>query len=468
MVSGRQTLSEIENSIENLRKREQQLLKEVEGINQHHVRLVSERTSAFRELAELRARSAISDGVIDAADALDHKVESLLKARQATIDGLKERADQANANRDELNSTAEALRDEITGLENQLDAVAAKARGELGNESDYLRLTQARDEAVKIHERANAKTQQAEEDRQTKGEAYESDPLFMYLWNRKYGSEHYRPNWLIGMIDNWVARFIGYVDARANYTILNEIPDRLGKHVEVLARELATATAAMQKLEAERINKIAGKDLTGAIAEARVRQAETNKALEAVEAEIAEITLQTNRYAEGLDQSFKEAVGLSATFLEQESYQRLIMMARRTVEPSDDAIVARIGEIDRKTVDLERTMAERRKDLDKVSSKRKELLDIAGKFRRNYYDDVASEFELDDIAEDVLEALIKGVITGADYWARSQRRHQWRGRPADPFRKRAGFPPFGGGWGGGRSKGGGRSNGGGFRTGGGF
>lgn len=465
MVSGRRTLAEIERSIDELRSRETQLLKDVEGINAHHVRLIGQRTDAFLELAEVRARGAVADGVIDEADALDHKVASLLQARQKTIDDLKSRSEDANRRRKALNSEAESLRNVIAGLERQLDEAAAVARAELAGEPEFAKLIEAREDARSIHQQAQEKAEQAEEDRLSKGKAYESDPLFMYLWQRKYGSESYQPYWLIRVGDDWVARMVGYSEARGNYAILNEIPDRLREHVAYLAEQLQAAEAAVQVLEAERINKIAGSDLTGMLTDSRIRQADVNKALETIETEITEISQQLNRYTEGLDESFQEAVSLSAKFLEQESYQRLIMLARRTSQPRDDRIVARIGEIDRKTTDLERTMKERRKDLDKISAKRKELLEIAAKFRRNYYDDEASEFELDDIAEDALEALIKGVITGADYWARSQRRHQWRGRPADPFRKRAGFPPFGGGWGGSRRRGGG---GGGFKTGGGF
>lgn len=462
MVSGRKTLSEIERSIGDLRRQEQQLLSEVEGINAHHVRLLEQRTAAFRELAEVRTRNAVSDGIIDQADQLQHRVESLLKARQATIDQLKQRESAAHIQRGERNAQAEVLRGEIAALEEQLDAAAAEAKRQLADEAAYQLLVQARDETRDTHGQALEKTRQAEADRQSKGEAYRSDPLFMYLWERRYASSDYRPHWLVRMGDDWVARLVGYSEARANYAILNEIPERLAEHVAQLGEDLARAETALEEAEAERINAIAGTDLVGSLADARTRQADNNKALETVEAEIAEISKQLIHYAEGLDSSFQEAVALSATFLAQESYQRLIMLSRRTAEPSDDRIVDRIGEIDRKAADLERTIAQRRKDLDHVARKRTELIGVAQKYRRNYFDDIASEFDLDDIAEDVLEALVKGAITGADYWARSQRRQRWKGRPADSFRKSVGFPPFGGGWGGGGRRGGG------FRTGGGF
>lgn len=461
MISGRQTLSEIERSIRGLRSQEKQLLADMEQINAHHVRLLDQRTAAFRELAVVRARNAVADGVIDEADALRHRVASLLQARQTTIDNLKVREVAAHGKRDKFNSVAETLREEIEELEHRLDVVAAKARQQLADDSRYTALTAERHAAVKVREQALAKAKQAEEDRKRKGESYEDDALFMYLWKRHYGTGDYRPHWIIRTFDDWVARLVGYREARANYAILNEIPDRLHEHVKLLSEQLTAAETQVEAAEAQRIHELAGMDLKAALREVRQQQAGNNKALETTEADIMEISQQLNRYAEGLDPSFAEAVEESAQFLEHDSYQQLIMQARKTAEPTDDRIVARIGEIDRKANDLQRNGEQRRRDLDHVSQKRKELLDVSAKFRREYYDDPASEFEPDDIAGTILRELIRGGITAADYWARSQRRHTWKGRPADPYRRQAGFPPFGGGWGG--SKSGGR-----FETGGGF
>jgi uncharacterized phage infection (PIP) family protein YhgE len=461
MVSGRETLSQIERSIEDLRRQEQQLMREVEGITAHHVRLLEQRTDAYRELAEVRIRSAVSDGVINEADALHHQVESLMKARQVSIDQLKARKTAADEKRGEANARAEALRSELEGLETRLDAIASTALRELASEPSYKALVEARDKAKEILAKAADKAKQAENDRERKGAAYETDPLFMYLWKRRYGSKDYHPNWLIHLGDDWIAKLVGYSDARANYAMLNEIPDRLAEHVAQLRNDLEDVNGSVDRAETDRINRVAGTDLVSAIAEARSQQVEINKELESAEAEIAEISQQLVRYAEGRDDSFREAVKLYTPFLEQESYERLTVLARRTPEPTDDRIVERIGEIDRKAKDLVETIAQRRKDLDHVAARRKELIEVAQKYRRSYYDDIGSEFELNDIVENALEELIKGAITGADYWARTQRRQRWKSRPADPFRKSYGFPPFGSGGGGGRSRGG-------FHTGGSF
>lgn len=467
MKSGRKTLAEIEDGIGDLRRKEKTLQAELERDNARHVSALEERTGAFRGLAELRARAAVSDGVIDRADRLEVRVARILEARQKTIDALKARDHDAHERRDSLNAHAAELRKEIDGLEARLDEVGQRARAELESDATYIRLIETRDEKAETFRKADEKTKRAEQDRVEKGKSYENDLLFMYLWNRQFGRKAYEASGLIKMGDEWVARLVGYHEARANYAILNEIPERLRAHCDVLADDLASATAKADDVLAERIKVLAGSDLTAALMAARDSQDANNLDLEKTEAEIADLSVQINRYAEGLDEPFQEAVSLSAAFLEQESYFQLLALAKRTNTDDDDDIVKQIKDLNDDIKALTRGMDERRRELDRLGKRRNDLIEVAGNFRRRRYDDDNSFFEPDDFAEDMLELLLRGGLTAAEFWLRSQGSHRWRGRSADPFRRSGGFPPFGGGWGGGggrrRSGGGGR-----FRTGGGF
>ncbi|MEO1544393.1 MAG: hypothetical protein AAFR75_10300, partial [Pseudomonadota bacterium] len=245
MTSGRKTLRQIEEGIGDLRQQEKRLQAELERDTKRHVELLEKRSGAFRDLAEVRARDAVSDGVIDRADRLEAQVAGLLSARQKTIDVLKQRDDAVHAIRDDLNGKAEHLRSEIDGLEQQLDVVGRDALAQLQTEPDYLKAQSAFEEKQKTFERADTKTSRAEQDRLEKGKAFKSDPLFMYLWNRKYGSKTYSATSIVRMGDAWVAGLIGYNDARANYAILNEIPVRLRAHVDALSQELDAAQSEL-------------------------------------------------------------------------------------------------------------------------------------------------------------------------------------------------------------------------------
>ncbi len=91
--------------------------------------------------------------------------------------------------------------------------------------------------------RAEEKLRVATADRAIKRIPYEQDPLFMYLWNRGFGTSEYQANPLVRLLDGWVAKVCEFHQARTDYWMLNEIPNRLAAHVERL-RAKSTAHKA--------------------------------------------------------------------------------------------------------------------------------------------------------------------------------------------------------------------------------
>ena len=89
MASGQATLAEIERAIADVRESERRLQSELEGMNGERTKLLEARTQTFRELAEVRTRHALADGVIDEADGLQQRVGALLAARQSAVADLK-------------------------------------------------------------------------------------------------------------------------------------------------------------------------------------------------------------------------------------------------------------------------------------------------------------------------------------------------------------------------------------------
>lgn len=90
-------------------------------------------------------------------------------------------------------------------------------------------------------EAAETKAAQAERDLEEKRKPYEADPLFMYLWRRKYGTPEYRAKGLARYLDRKVARLIEFDGARRNYAVLIELPVRLREHADRLRSELSSS-----------------------------------------------------------------------------------------------------------------------------------------------------------------------------------------------------------------------------------
>jgi chromosome segregation ATPase len=460
IVSGRQTLDSIEEALQEVSGTVDRLNAELKDANEDKAKLVAQRLDAFEQLAKFRADLALVDGVVDEADQLSAQVRTMLQARQRTVEDLKRREADAQAKRAQLLADQKPLDEDIERLEARLDALGEKARKALEAESAYRDHAKRREELEGMVAKASEKAEKARAEDAAKGAPYRDDPLFSYLWARKFGTSDYEATGLIRYLDRWVAHLIDYQDARANFAMLTAIPERLADHVERLEKNLKDEREALDAMEAEKIRELAGKDLPSDLRKAHERRDEHIAQLESLNAELAETGKQLKIYAEGLDPSFREAVEKTAQFLQGRSVDALISEARQTVAVNDDEIVALIGKLADEVGALERAAKAKRDALDDAFERKQELLRVAAEFRRSRYDLPGSVFEPGSGGADLLKMLLEGAINAAEYWARTRRNQRWRSRPGDSYRRSGNFP-----MGGGRRGG---SSGPDFRTGGGF
>lgn len=452
MQSGRDTLAGMEDALRDLKAQEASLSQELEAANRERANLSAERLERLSELAAIRARDAMADGVIDDADNLSQQMRASLQARLKTIADLRERQAKAEANREAHIRGQDELTQRVAGLEERLDHFGAEARAALAADPDHKALSETHDSLAAMLEKAVAKAEQVARDEHEKGLPYRSDPLFMYLWRREMGTSAYQAHGIIRMLDEWVAGLVRYSDARANYALLTEIPVRLRAHAEDLRRQTAAAKAALDEMEAKRMRELAGEDLVAELGQARDRQVELGRELETINSELAETGGQLKLYAKGEDQSFQSAVTAYAAFLEREPLRRLISDAAATDTPEDDRIVEEVRRLGGRIDELEAANVSRRRRLDQIAERKVELARLSSNFRRQRYDDAGSQFDDSPRTEDLLQLLLRGAITAAEYWARMQSQQSWRNRPGDPWRRQSGLPPFDGfpgGWGGG-------------------
>ena len=452
MQSGSATLGQIEDALRDAKTHEQTLQRELEQSNKERATLVATRLDALKALASIRARDAMSDGVIDDADNLSSQVRAILDARLRSIAQLEERQAKAETAREDVVKRHDAQTARINVLEDKLDHFGAAAREALVADPAHMALRLAHENLSGMLEKAAAKAEQVARDEHDKGLPYRGDPLFMYLWQRQLGTSSYQATGVVRMLDEWVARLVRYQDTRANYAMLTEIPVRLRAHAEDLRRQTAAAKANLDDMEAVRTRALAGTDLVAEIRAERDRQAELARELEGLTSELAETGTQLKVYAKGEDQSFQTAVTTYATFLERENLRRLMADASATATAEDDRVVEDVRRLGRELETLEGANATRRRRLDQISERKLELARLASNFRRQRYDDAGSEFADNPRIEDLLQLLLRGAITAADYWARMQQQQSWRHRPGDPWRRQSGLPPFDGfpgGWGGG-------------------
>jgi DNA repair exonuclease SbcCD ATPase subunit len=462
METGQETLASIEQALAEVSADVQRLTAELDSANQEKARLIAERLEGFRELARLRASLAVVDGVIDETDQLSGQVRSILDARQRTLTALQQREAASNRERERLIAEQAELDRQVAELEKKLDDLGEQARKALASEKAYSETAKRHQEYLGVVEKAAEKAEKSRAEEAEKGAPYRNDVLFMYLWERGYGTSDYNATGLIRWLDDWVAGLIKYQDVRGNFAMLTAIPERLNQHVERLKQAMAAEKAALDAFEAAKIRELAGDDLPNTLHQVHDRRDKQATAVAALNAELLETGNQLKSYAEGQDPSFREAIDNTAKFLAGQNLETLVRDARQTPDIRDDEIGALIGKLAEEVATVERLENTKREALDAAFARKQELLRIAADFRRARYDHPDSVFTLPSGRQQLLALLLQGAITAAEYWMRTQRGQHWRDRPADSYRRSSNFPS------GGRDGGADYDRGGDFRTGGGF
>jgi hypothetical protein len=507
MTSGRDALHQIDARIAEMRSE----LARAADRSSADARLAADidrrSVALFRRFAQIRVEHLKSEdaapGPFAAADA---ETEAAIVEHERYLGFVSAKRDAAEA----ALADAERARREAEGAHdaavNAHDEKAAQSRRRLEENAAYRERATAIENLNAMAARAERKLETARADREAKGAAFEADPLFVYLEQRRFGTRDYRAFPLFAMFDAMIARMIRYRDHRLNYARLVEIPQRFEEHVTRLKAEAATATDDIARMEREALVRDGVDAEREAVEAARAR-------ITALDAEIAEkeaahekLAASYAAAAEAREGPLADAATRLADALAEAPVGALRLAAAETDTPEDDALVDEIVRAKRERMELDEARRAAGGALDRRQRDLSELEGLRRRFKTARYDSPYSEFSGSDVIAILIAEMLRGAMSRDDVWRRIERGHRTRRRDWDndfggdswrdgfglpdnwgapgPFRhgpiqrgpSGGGAPrmprppriprmPSGGGFGGG---GGGRRGGGGFRTGGGF
>lgn len=461
MISGREAWHTIDQSVRQAQAEAAAIDREIAALTERRLRLHEMEGEAARELAMFRLKQPAEGGLAAALSAVERRARDLLARRAEAVRALDERIAECEAEGARLAEDREARMGEIEALRAAYLAAEEAAMARLGGTADYQEQARRAEAAARMAAHAGEKARFAAEDRENKGRPYQRDPLFMYLWQRGYGTSAYDGGALTRLFDRRVARLIGFDKARANYAMLQEIPRRLQAHAE---REEAQARAEAQKLDD--MEAAALRDSEAAAAAARLAGAE--KALAELDAKIAGVEQRTDELSDrraeltsGEDAETKAAISDLAARLQSAEIRELRKEARLTPLPDDDEIVERIAAAEADLEALERELAQARERQLEQRRRLRELERIRREYRRASHDVDSWDFGDANMLSVLIFQLLAGILTRDDFWGQMNRR---RGRTIGglPGGRPGGFPGRPRGRGGFRTTG--RMGRGGFRT----
>jgi hypothetical protein len=479
MITGKQTLSSIDSTLEQQRDKIDTVEQRIEALGQRLVALQKQQFNDYRQLAQYRvndiADSQAGGRLMGYLDDAEKRVRDLLQQRQVSLDALTSDIQHTEKLRVPLETERSAQADVLEALDEQIDDLEADTQQLLDADPAYQSQRERTTELRRIAQHAREKATRSESEREHKGAAYKGDALFMYLFKRHYGTSDYRANRLVRSLDGWVAKLVRYGDARANYQRLVEIPQRLDEHALRTEQEAEIEFRALELLDTEALK-------AHGVAQLEAQQQQEQDTLDAIDARIdtvvtqyQELLARKEHFATGEDENFQAIVGfLSAQFVDDD-LRELREDALATAYPEDDEIIERLINAEDEKADiallsqkLKSVMAKHRDRLQELESTRKE-------FKARRYDNPRSGFSDGAMVGVVLGELLNGALKSKSLWdvlEQQQRPQRRRSRPD------FGSGGFGRGtpWGGNapqrgpshRGRSGGGFGGGGFSTGGGF
>ena len=475
VVTGREALGSIEQALAQLQTAEADAHRRLDALNRRQTEARAAEMEALRDLAGFRIKTSANDALGLQLGKVAGRVRAILGERSTQRERI-EGEIETNRKAIEANRLArEQAASQLAALLEDRRTAETKAASLLDSDPVTGDLRRKAETAGRMAAEALRKAETAEADMGEKRKPYDNDPLFQYLWQRGYGTSAYTGGNVTRLLDGFVARLIGFGDARPNYRMLIEIPPRLRGHAERLKAE-ATEAAAAIKTPAERaFAAMGGLAVDKAIGEARKAIDTLEQGRLKLEARQQALLEELAHFSEGDDPSLTEAVHLLADSLGAEPVSRLTAEALKTPSPEDEAIVARIAEAKALQTQVQMDMPGIRQELAQIAKRRGEISHVAQDFRRRRYDADGSMFD-SPLATTILTELIRGVITGAMYWSQVQgHRHRRDDDDNGSIFPQASDSRWGGGessgWPGGSSSGnssGSSSGNDGFRTGGTF
>jgi len=230
----------------------------------------------------------------------------------------------------------------------------------------------------------------------------------MYLWRRKFGTSEYSSGFFVRYFDRKIAALINYQKARANYAMLNQIPERLRDHANRVGMELQVEQQKLVALEQDRLIAAGGGPLQKKAAEAEAQQARQRH--DALDKQYDAVALQDNSGA------FTKAIELMAENDSREDVRTLYREAARTKTDQDRIIVEKIDALTQSIVRADGEIIKLRDQIRETAARRIEIEQARSEFRQRGFDYPGTTFGNDttitDVIGGILEGAMKGVVLG--------------------------------------------------------
>ena len=438
-MSGRTALDTIQKAIRDEQERTRKLDADLSKANDELLKIDVARSKLLKELARLRLQFLSGSDILTRIDETDRQALALLEKRNGAIAAIGARLDEYEARRAKLEAHRADLGDDLEAAMKAIDDAEVAVQERLKVDAAYLEQKRVAQESERVAVHADEKATLSEQEQDSKGASYRSDPLFMYLYDRGYGTTSYRARGLTRWLDGKVARLIGYHDARPNYARLLDLPLRLREHAEWVGAQADEEFAKLKVLD-EQARSAAG------IEDLERSRAEVSDRIEKVDAEIhaaaeanQQLLIEAETHAKGEDAAFVQAVAYLSSEFGREEVRDLRQQALTTPFPDDDVIVSQVLDLEAEKSRHSATVAELKEVAEANRKRLGELEQIRREFTQRQYDVPGSTFSNGNMVAAVLSQLLMGALSKDSFWNVLQQQRRYNPPRSDPTFGSGGF-----------------------------
>ena len=426
MWTGSTALKNIDQSLQTLRNEVVRLDAELDQLSSRATKNERHRLQLINQIAQLRLTEIERGSLLRDLDAADNDVQRILEDRTVALAGL----DAKIASVSERVTTAEHERESLLEKANSAEQaiVDLEASVQSGLEQDETYLTQLQDaqKAESVAEEAALKVERTQASLAEKSTPYKADELFMYLWNRGFGTTKYEGGLFARFMDSWVARIIKYEAARVDYWNLTEIPKRLQAHAQAVADLADQQHKQLQQLELQALESAGQYELVEKADAVRSQLDAHDDTLETLEITLDEHLSERAKYVAGEDAYTQQCLSRLSQALEIQGLDSIHQYVRATVSPTDDQLVMELQSLHNATQGIRDDLSDVRSIHDKKLGKLRDLEGVRRKFKRSRFDDVRSGFGNQALLASVMTQFMQGLVSGSDLWRVIQRNQRYR------------------------------------------
>ena len=339
-------------------------------------------------LAKMRLREIEGASVAAELDATGASVRALLGQRETAQADLEAEIARAEERRQELERERAAQHDVVDAAEQALDDARVAAQKALAADENYRAAMAAAEASDRVADLSEEKAKAAHQDREQKGQPYEADPLFSYLWTRGFGTPAYVGAGFARVLDRWVARVANFEPLRRDYWMLTELPARFAEHAQRMRLKSDDDLAAVHALEHAAAEAAGVPQREDELQQAAEALAEVDERIEEHEAALDALIEKRAAFAAGDDELSRRANEILRDALRGETMRSLRERATSTPTPDDDAAVDQLTVV---RAELPRVEEEAKRMLSFHEAQREravKLEEIRKRFKESRYDAV--------------------------------------------------------------------------------